>query len=261
MRGFSTWPASCPVSMQGDVGMDAARNAGEQQLRRLRSFLSPHVWNLIASSSEEELLEFRQREIVVVFCDLRGFTAFVHTAPSAVIVKVLADYHRCIGPVILDHRGILERFTGDGLMVYFDDAPLADQALRAVRMAVRMRDLVADLAAGWRRHGHQLDVGIGIALGPATLGPIGFDQRRDYAAIGTVTNLSSRLCAEAAAGQVLVTDRLYAAVGDFVDGQPLGARLLKGFDAPVEVYDVRGVIAADARPPAGCALTYAQAGR
>jgi len=220
--------------------MDASRTAGEQQLRRLRSFLSPQAWRLIANSSDEEL-EFRQREIVVVFCDLRGFTAFVHTAPSAVIVSVLADYHRCVGPVILEHNGILERFTGDGLMVYFDDAPLADQAQCAVRMAVRMRDLVANLAAGWRRRGHQLDVGIGIALGPATLGPFGFDQRRDYAAIGPVTNLSSRLCAEAAAGQVLVTDRLYAAVGDVVDGQPLGARLLKGFDVPVEVYDVRGV--------------------
>jgi len=239
--------------------MDASKTAGEQ-LRRLRSFISPQVWKLITSASEEELLEFRQREIVVVFCDLRGFTAFAHTAPSAEIVDVLNAYHRCIGPVIVGHNGILERFTGDGLMVYFDDAPLGDQARCAVRMAVRMRDLVGDLAAGWHRRGYHLDAGIGIALGSATLGPIGFDQRRDYAAIGPVTNLASRLCAEAAAGQVLVTDRLYAAVGDVVEVERLGARRLKGFDVPVEVYDVRGVIAA-APPAAGRTLEYAQARR
>jgi len=238
--------------------MDASKTAGEQ-LRRLRSFLSPQVWKLIASSSEEELLAFPQREIVVVFCDLRGFTAFAHAAPSAEIVDVLNAYHRCLGPVIVGHDGILERFTGDGLMVYFDDAPPADQARCAVRMAVRMRDLVGDLAVGWHRRGYQLDVGIGIALGPATLGPIGFDQRRDYAAIGPVTNLAARLCAEAAAGQVLVTDRLDAAVGDVVEVEQLGARRLKGFDVPVEVYDARGMIAADAPPAAARTLEYAQA--
>ena len=214
----------------------------DRALQRLRYFFSPHVWKLIHTASEVELLEFRQREIVVVFCDLRGFTAFAQAAPSAVVVDVLGAYHRCIGPIVVEHDGILERFTGDGMMIYFDGAPLADQARRAVSMAARMRDQVADLAAGWRQCGHELGLGIGIALGPATLGPIGFDERRDYAAIGPVTNMASRLCTEAAAGQVLVTKRLYAAVEDLVDVQPLGARSLKGFDAPVEVFDVRGVL-------------------
>jgi adenylate cyclase len=227
----------------------STQTKGDRTLERLRNFVSPQVWDLIHSASEEELLEFRQRDIVVVFCDLRGFTAFAQTAPSAVIRDVLGEYYRCIGPVVVDHDGILERFTGDGLMVYFDGAPVDEQARRAVQMAVRMRDLVGDLATGWRRRGYQLDVGIGIALGPATLGPIGFDQRRDYAAIGPVTNLASRLCAEAAAGQVLVTERLYAAVEDLVEVEPLGARRFKGFDVPVEVYDVRA------------ALEYAEAGR
>ena len=238
--------------------MDATRTAHEQ-LQRLRSFLSPHVWNLVASSSEEALLKFRQREIVVVFCDLRGFTAFVHTVPSGVIVDVLGAYHRCIGPVVLSHGGILERFTGDGLMVYFDDATIEDQAERAVRMAALMRDLVSELATGWRRHGHQLDVGIGIALGTATLGPIGFDQRRDYAAIGPVTNLASRLCDEAAAGQVLITERVYAAAAGIVEVTRLGGRRLKGFEAPVAVYDLRGVTGAqDVSRRAAPVLEYAE---
>jgi adenylate cyclase len=209
-----------------------------EQLRRLRSFLPPQVWRLIATSSEEELMAFRRREIAVVFCDLRGFTAFAHEASSSEIVDVLSSYHRCVGPVIVDHDGILERFTGDGLMVYFDDAPLGDQARRAVQMAVRIRDLVGDLSIRWRHDGHQLAIGVGIDIGPATLGAIGFEQRRDYAAIGPVTNLASRLCAEAAAGEVLVTERLYAAVRDIVDAERLEPRPLKGFEAPVNVYNV-----------------------
>lgn len=201
----------------------------------------------------------RQREIAVLFCDLRGFTAFARTAPSAVMVDILGVYHRCIGPAIVDHNGILERFTGDGLMVYFDDAPLEDQARRAVRMAVRMRDLVGDLSAGWRLSGHQLDIGIGIALGSAMLGPIGFDQRRDYAAVGPVTNLASRLCAEATAGQVLVPEHLHAAVRDIVDAERLGPRRLKSFEVPVELYSVRRVTeATEAARGAGRSLLSAR---
>jgi adenylate cyclase len=227
------------------------QSAKDDQFRRLRPFLAPQVLKLILTSSDEELLRFRQREIAVVFCDLRGFTAFAHTAPPAAIIDVLGAYHRSIGPVIVDANGILERFTGDGVMVYFDDASLDDQALRAVRMAVRMRDLVEDLSAEWRQRGHHLSLGIGIALGEATLGPIGFDQRRDYAAIGPVTNLASRLCAEATAGQVLVSERLYASVRDIVEAEPLGLRPLKGFEAPVEVYSVRAVNAPDALESVG----------
>jgi len=215
--------------------------ASVDQLRRLGSFLAPQVLKLIMSSSDEELLTFRQREITVVFCDLRGFTAFAHTAPPAVIIDVLGAYHRSIGPAIVDFDGVLERFTGDGAMVYFDHASPDEQALRAVCMAMRMRHRVGCLSDEWRRGGHQLSLGIGIALGEAMLGPIGFDQRRDYAAIGPVTNLASRLCAEAAAGEVLVTERLYSSVRHSVVAEPRGCRPLKGFDEPVEVYSVRGV--------------------
>jgi len=212
-----------------------------EQLRRLRSFLPSQVWQLILTSSEEELLTFHQREIAVVFCDLRGFTAFAHEASASETVDVLSAYHRCIGPVIVEHNGILERFTGDGLMVYFDAAPLADQARRAVRMAIRIRDLVGDLVVGWRDKGHRLAIGVGIDVGLATLGPIGFEQRRDYAAIGPVTNLASRLCAEAGAGEVLVTERLFATVRDLVHAERLQPRPLKGLDAPVNVYRVWGL--------------------
>ena len=209
-----------------------------EQLRRLRSFLPSQVWQLILTASEEELLTFHQREIAVVFCDLRGFTAFAHEASASETVEVLSAYHRCIGPVIVENNGVLERFTGDGLMVYFDNAPLVEQARRAVRMAVRIRDLVGDLVVGWRNRGHRLGIGVGIDLGLATLGPIGYEQRRDYAAIGPVTNLASRLCSEADAGEVLVTERLFATVRDIVHAERLEPRPLKGIGAPVNVYRV-----------------------
>lgn len=226
------------------LGMSRARREdvmSPEQFRRLRSFLSPQVLRLILTSSEEELLAFKRRELTVVFCDLRGFTAFCHCAPSAAIVDVLGAYHRGIGPVIVDFDGILERFTGDGIMVYFEGPSLCEQALRAVHMAARMRDVVNDLSIGWGRSGYRLSVGIGIALGEATLGPIGFDQRRDYAAIGPVTNLASRLCAEAEAGQVLVTQQIYVALRGALEATPLGLRWLKGFEQPVDVYSVHAV--------------------
>ena len=234
-----------------------------EQLRRLRRFLPPPVMKLVATGSERELLEFQQRDITVVFCDLRGFTAFAQGAPSAQIVDVLGGYHRAVGPVIIEMGGILERFTGDGLMIYFDGAPLGEQALRAVRMAVRIRDVVAGLAAGWRRHGHALSLGIGLAAGSATLGPVGFEQRRDYAAIGPVTNLASRLCTAAGPGQVLVTDRFYRAHRHVVDAEPLGPRRLKGFGVTVKVYSLRalkgGASSCDARSSSGRVRTSAAA--
>ena len=212
-----------------------------EQLRRLRRFLPPPVMELIATGTERELLAFQQREITVVFCDLRGFTAFAHGARSAEIVEVLGAYHRAVGPVIVGEGGVLERFTGDGLMVYFDGAPLGEQAVRAVRMAVRIRDAVAALAADWRRRGHGLSLGVGIAAGEATLGPVGFEQRRDYAAIGPVTNLASRLCAEAGPGQVLATAPFYRPLRHIVDAEPLGPRRLKGFEVTVNVYSLRAL--------------------
>ncbi len=220
---------------------DESATAYAEQVRRLRSFLAPQVLHHILTSSEEELLAFRQRDITVVFCDLRGFTAFVHRAPSAVITEVLGAYHRSIGPVIVEFDGTLERFTGDGVMVYFDGAPVAERTERAVRMAVRIRDAVGALAVGWHRCGHQLGIGIGVALGEAILGPIGFGQRYDYAAIGPVTNLAARLCAEAGSGQVLVTERCHSAVRAIVEAEPLGPRRLKGLQLPLKVYSVLAV--------------------
>ena len=226
-----------------------------EQLRRLRRFLPAPVLKLAATGSERDLLAFEQRDITVVFCDLRGFTAFAHAAPSAEIVDVLGAYHRAVGPVIVEMHGILERFTGDGLMIYFDGAPLDEQAARAVRMAVRIRDAVAALASEWRRRGHALSLGMGIAAGAATLGPVGFEQRRDYAAIGPVTNLASRLCAAAGPGQVLVTGRFYGALHHVVDAEPLGPRRLKGFDVTVNVYSLRalkgGPLPCDAQSSSG----------
>ena len=179
---------------------------------------------------------------------MRGFTAFAHRAPAAEILDVLGAYHRAIGPVIVGFDGVLERFTGDGVMVYFDDGSPHEQARRAVRMALRMRDVVRPLSERWQRRGHDLSMGIGIALGEATLGPIGFDQRRDYAAIGPVTNLASRLCAEAGADEVLVTAPLCDADGDILEAEALGARHLKGFTRALDVYRVHGV-----HPPAPAA--------
>jgi class 3 adenylate cyclase len=156
-------------------------------------------------------------------------------------VDVLGAFHRAIGPVIVEEDGILERFTGDGVMVYFDGAPLPEQAVRAVRMAVRIRDAVSALARDWRRRGHALSVGVGLAAGRATLGPIGFEQRRDYAAIGPVTNLASRLCAAAGPGQVLMTNEFHHTLRDVVDAEPLGPRRLKGFDVSVNVSSLRAM--------------------
>ena len=212
-----------------------------EQLRRLRRFLPPPVVKLAATGTDRELLAFQQREITVVFCDLRGFTAFVHAAPSAEVVDVLCAYHRAIGPVIVEMDGILERFTGDGVMIYFDGAPLHQQGVRALRMALGIREAIAALARGWRRRGHELSVGMGIAAGNATLGPLGFEQRRDYAAIGPVTNLASRLCAEAGPGQVLTTAHFYGALCHVVEAEPLGPRRLKGFDVTLNVYSVRAL--------------------
>ena len=177
--------------------------------------------------------------MTVVFADLRGFTAFAEAAEPEEIMAVLREYHGEMGRLILDHEGTLERFTGDGLMVFFNDpVPVPDAPERAVRMAVAMRDRVGELAAKWRREGYELDLGLGIARGFATLGAIGFEGRWDYAALGTVTNLAARLCGEARGGQILVAARVLATVDALVDSEPLGELSLKGFSRPVPVFSV-----------------------
>jgi class 3 adenylate cyclase len=204
---------------------------------RLRRFLAPQVADLVLS--DEGVLESHRRDIAVLFCDLRGFTGFAETAEPEDVMDVLREYHATLGELIHRHEGTLERFTGDGLMVFFGDpVPCADAPERAVRMALAMRDAVRRLAEGWRRHGYDLDFGVGIAQGHATLGRIGFEGRSDYAAIGNVTNLAARLCGAARPGQILVSRRVHAAVEAAVRTECVGDLALRGFSRPVRAYDV-----------------------
>jgi len=208
-----------------------------ERTHRLRRFLSPQLAELVMG--DERLLLSHRREIVVVFCDLRNFTPFAETSEPEEVMGVLAEYHEAIGSLVFAHGGTLERFTGDGVMVFFNDPlPCDDPAARAVRMGLGLRDAVSELAARWRRAGHDLALGVGIAQGYATLGRIGFEGRFDYAAIGSVTNLAARLCSDARGWQVLVTDRVLAAVEDLVDSELIGEVQPKGFSRITRVHDV-----------------------
>jgi len=216
------------------------------RMGRLKRFLSPQVADLIVSSGDDSFLESHRREITVVFCDLRGFTAFAETAEPEVTMTVLREYHTALGDLVFRFEGTLERFTGDGLMVFFNDPmPCPDASIRSVRMAVAMRDRVADLAEEWHRSGHELGFSVGIAQGYATLGRVGFEGRFDYAAIGTVTNLAARLCDAADAGKILVSQRVHAAVDDLVVSNQVSELPLKGFSRPVTAYEI---VALDAAP-------------
>jgi class 3 adenylate cyclase len=209
------------------------------RLGRLRRFLSPQLAELVVDGGDDSFLRSHRREIVVVFCDLRGFTPFAEASEPEEVMEVLGTYHRALGELIHQYEGTLERFTGDGLMVFFNDPlPCPDAPARAVRMAVDMRERVRALARDWAEDGHRLSLGIGVAQGYATLGQIGFEGRYDYAAIGSVTNLAARLCDEADAWQVLVTRRVLAAAGDGAEATPLGDLQLKGFSRPFSVFDV-----------------------
>ena len=175
----------------------------------------------------------------MVFCDLRGFTAFAETAEPEEVMGVLREYHATLGQLIFHFEGTIERFTGDGLMVFFNDPlPCPDPSARAVRMALAMRQQMDALTERWRKRGNQLGFGLGIAQGYATLGMIGFESRVDYGAIGPVTNLASRLCDEARGGQILISQRVFAAVETLVEAEPIGELTLKGFLRPVSVWDV-----------------------
>jgi adenylate cyclase len=220
-----------------------------ERLGRLRRFLSPQIARLIVDSGDEAFLKSHRREITTVFCDLRGFTAFAETAEPEEIMAVLGEYHEAMGDLVFRFEGTLEHFAGDGLLVFFNDpVPCSDAPERAVRMAVAMRARVAELSEGWHRVGHDLGFGVGIAQGFATLGRVGFEGRYDYAAIGTVTNLSARLCGEAATGQILVTQRVLTGSGDVAVSRAVGPLVLRGFSRAVEAHEILGLDAARVLP-------------
>ncbi|WP_298375757.1 adenylate/guanylate cyclase domain-containing protein [uncultured Bradyrhizobium sp.] len=222
-----------------------------ERIRRLERFLAPQVAQLIASSDNPEgLLDSHRREVTVVFCDLRGFTAFTEATEPEEAMNVLREYHAALGKLIFKYEGTLDKYAGDGVMILFN-APiqLADHTARAVRMAVEMRDTVGPLTEKWRNRGHSLGFGIGIALGYATLGQVGFEQRLEYAAIGSVTNLASRLCGEAKAGQIVVSRRVYGMVEPHVEGRAIDDLVLKGFNHPIlaaEILSWKGEPSAEA---------------
>jgi class 3 adenylate cyclase len=210
-----------------------------ERLGRLKRFFSPQLADLIADGGADDPLKSHRREVSVVFADLRGFTAFAETADPEEVMGVLREYHAAMGALILAHEGTLERFTGDGMMVFFNDpVPVPDAPQRAVRMALAMRDRVEEMAAGWQKRGYELHVGIGIAQGYATIGAIGFEGRLDYGAIGTVTNLAARLCGEAKPGEILVTQRLASVVEEVVATERVGDLSLKGFLRPVPAFRI-----------------------
>ena len=210
-----------------------------ERLERLKRFFSPKLADLIVSGGAEDPLVPHRRDIVVVFLDLRGFTALAESIPPEALMGVLREYHEAMGELILAHEGTLERFGGDSIMVFFNDpVPVERPAARAAHMACAMRERFRGLAHAWSARGHRLGLGIGLAQGAATLGAIGFEGRWDYAAIGPVTNLAARLCAEAADGEILLDQATLGAIADQVESRPVGERALKGFARPVAVYNL-----------------------
>jgi adenylate cyclase len=212
-----------------------------ERMSRLRRFLPPQVADLIVASGNESQLESHRREITALFCDLRGFTGFSESADPEDVMALLREYHAGIGTIIHKHGGTLERYAGDGVMVIFNaPVPVPEPALAAVKMALEMRATLSALIEKWRRLGHDLGFGIGISHGYATLGTIGFEGRFDYAAIGTVSNVASRLCDEAKPGQILISPRVFLAVESAVTVEKAGEFELKGIRRPMEVHNVLG---------------------
>lgn len=210
-----------------------------ESLSRLKRFFSPHLAEAILSGDATDPMKTHRREVVVVFLDLRGFTTFAELNEPEEVMGVLREYHAEMGRLIMQYEGTLERFTGDGLMIFFND-PVAvpDASERALRMAVAMRDRVEQLSATWRKHGHDLALGIGIAQGFATIGGIGFDGRLDYGAVGTVTNMAARLCGEAKGGQILTNRKTLSQFDHLVDASDIGEVPLKGFAKPISVFSI-----------------------
>jgi class 3 adenylate cyclase len=233
----------------------ATQLAEIERIGRLQRFLAPQVAQMIASSdTPEKALASHRREVTVVFCDLRGFTAFTETSEPEEVMGVLHEYHESLGELIFRYEGTLDRFAGDGIMIIFNDPiPCADHTERAVRLALDMRERIETLSMQWRRKGHMLGFGVGIAAGYATLGQIGFEKRREYTAIGSVINLASRLCDEARPGQIVVGQRAFSSVEQDVEAQSMGELNLKGFAKPVAAYEILSLRNQLRKPPAASA--------
>ena len=210
-----------------------------ERLSRLKRFFSPQISDLILSGGTEDPLRSHRSEITVVFLDLRGYTAFTETADPEDVMGVLREYHGAMGRLIVEYQGTLERFAGDSIMIFFNDpVPVPNPAQQAVRMALDMQREFARLASAWKRRGYDLNMGIGIAQGYATLGAIGFEGRLDYGAIGTVCSLAARLCAQAKGGQTLVSQRVLSHIEDQARAECVGELTLKGIHRPVPAFDV-----------------------
>jgi|KBSMisStandDraft_5_1062788.scaffolds.fasta_scaffold46055_2 class 3 adenylate cyclase len=221
-------------TLEARVAEEVARS---EKLMGLKRFFSPQLAELILAGGADDPLASHRREITVVFLDLRGFTAFAETADPEEVMKALAEFHAAMGRRVLEYQGTLERFTGDGLMVFFNDPlPLQHPARRAVEMAFAMQEDALQLSAQWKKKGYSLGLGIGIAQGYATVGAIGFEGRIDYGAIGTVTNMASRLCDMAEPGHILVSQRVHSEVEALVFAEDMGDIPLHGFARPVRAY-------------------------
>ena len=216
------------------------------RMARLRRFLSPTLAEVVMERGET-VLESHRRELAVLFADLRGWTDFSAATEPEEVMTVVGSYHTAMGELILRYEATVGWFAGDGLMVWFNDPiPCDDPAARAVRMAVEMRDAMSELTASWRKRGHELDFSLGVALGYATIGRIGFEGRYDYGAVGSVLNLASRLCDAAQPGQIVVSQRVLAEVEEIVKAEPLGALTLKGFGKPLEAFAVTAAVPVEA---------------
>jgi PAS domain S-box-containing protein len=213
-----------------------------ERMSRLRRFLTPQIADAILAAGADSVLESHRSQITAVFCDLRHFTHFAEVNEPEEVMRVLREYHTAMGEIIFEYGATLEHFEGDGMMLFFNDPiPMADPTNRAVRMAIAMRDRAAELTDAWRRHGYDLGFGVGVARGYATLGRIGFEGRFDYGAVGPVVNMASRLGNAAAAGQILISLRVFSEVEDVIDAEPAGELEMKGFHGPQQVFNVIGL--------------------
>ena len=213
-----------------------------ENLSRLKRFFSPQLAEAILTGGADNPLASHRREVTVVFLDLRNFTAFAETSEPEEVMRVLREFHTEMGKLILEHGGTLERFTGDGMMIFFNDPVVVpDPAARALHMAVAMRERVNEMSIVWGKHGYDLSLGIGIAQGYATIGAIGFEERLDYGAVGAVTNLAARLCGEAKGGQILTNRKTLSQFEQLVEAEPIGEISLKGFAKPISVYSIEAL--------------------